>query len=142
LKTMDPLRSYKETQIKTATPGKLILMLYDGAIKNLNRALEDMNAQHSRYDRVSNSLIQAQDIIAELMVSLDFERGGDIAKSLFSLYVFMNRRLLDGNIKKEKAPLEEVKSLLTELRSAWAEVADRAGVGNGSMQGGGVNIAG
>ena len=139
---MDPLRSYKETQIKTATPGKLILMLYDGAIKNLNRALEDMNAQHSRYDRVSNSLIQAQDIIAELMVSLDFERGGDIAKSLFSLYVFMNRRLLDGNIKKEKAPLEEVKSLLTELRSAWAEVAYKAGVGNGSMQGGGVNIAG
>jgi len=139
---MNPLRSYKETQIKTATPGKLILMMYDGAIKNLNQALQDMDDEHRRYDSISNSLIKAQDIIAELMISLDFERGGEIAKNLFGLYVFMNRRLLDGNIKKEKAPLEEVKTLLIELRAAWAEVADKAGVSAGSNQRRGVNIAG
>jgi flagellar protein FliS len=139
---MNPLRSYKETQIKTATPGKLILMMYDGAIKNLNQALQDMNNEHLRYDSISNSLIKAQDIIAELMISLDFDRGGEIAKNLFGLYVFMNRRLLDGNIKKDKAPLEEVKTLLMELRGAWAEVADKAGVSAGSNQSRGVNIAG
>lgn len=138
---MNPLRSYKETQIKTATPGKLILMLYDGAIRHLNQALEDLSKEH-RYDSISNSLIRTQDIIAELMISLDFDRGGEIAKNLFSLYVFMNRRLLDGNISKDKAPLEEVKTLLTELRGAWAEVADKAGVSTGTTQGGGVNIAG
>jgi len=141
LNTMNPLRSYKETQIKTATPGKLILMLYDGAIRHLNQALEDLSKEH-RYDSISNSLIRTQDIIAELMISLDFDRGGEIAKNLFSLYVFMNRRLLDGNISKDKAPLEEVKTLLTELRGAWAEVADKAGVSTGTTQGGGVNIAG
>lgn len=139
---MNPLRSYKETQIKTATPGKLILMMYDGAIKNLNQALQDMEDEHRRYDSISNSLIKAQDIIAELMISLDFERGGEIAKNLFGLYVFMNRRLLDGNIKKDKAPLEEVRTLLMELRGAWAEVADKAGVSAGSNQTRGVNIAG
>ena len=139
---MNPLRSYKETQIKTATPGKLILMMYDGAIKNLNQALQDMDNEHRRYDSISNSLIKAQDIIAELMISLDFERGGEIAKNLFGLYVFMNRRLLDGNIKKDKAPLEEVKALLIELRGAWAEVADKAGISTGSSQSRGVNIAG
>ena len=139
---MNPLRSYKETQIKTATPGKLILMLYDGAIKHLNQALQDMDNQHRRYDSISNCLIKAQDIIAELMISLDFERGGEIAKNLFSLYVFMNRRLLDGNIKKDRAPVEEVRTLLSELRGAWAEVADKAGVSVGSNQGRGVNIAG
>jgi len=139
---MNPLRSYKETQIKTATPGKLILMMYDGAIKNLNQALQDMDDEHQRYDSISNSLIKAQDIIAELMISLDFERGGEIAKNLFGLYVFMNRRLLDGNIKKDKAPLEEVRTLLMELRGAWAEVADKAGVPAGSNQTRGVNIAG
>jgi flagellar protein FliS len=139
---MNPLRSYKETQIKTATPGKLILMMYDGAIKNLNQALQDMDNEHRRYDSISNSLIKAQDIIAELMISLDFERGGEIAKNLFGLYVFMNRRLLDGNIKKDKAPLEEVKTLLIELRGAWAEVADKAGISTGSSQSRGVNIAG
>jgi len=138
---MNPLRSYKETQIKTATPGKLILMLYDGAIRHLNQALEDLSKEH-RYDSISNSLIRTQDIIAELMISLDFDRGGEIAKNLFGLYVFMNRRLLDGNISKDKAPLEEVKTLLTELRGAWAEVADKAGVSTGTTQGGGVNIAG
>jgi flagellar protein FliS len=139
---MNPIRSYKETQIKTATPGKLILMMYDGAIKNLNQALQDMEDEHRRYDSISNSLIKAQDIIAELMISLDFDRGGEIAKNLFGLYVFMNRRLLDGNIKKDKAPLEEVRKLLMELRSAWAEVADKAGVSAGSNQSRGVNIAG
>jgi flagellar protein FliS len=139
---MNPLRSYKETQIKTATPGKLILMMYDGAIKNLNQALQDMDDEHRRYDSISNSLIKAQDIIAELMISLDFERGGEIAKNLFGLYVFMNRRLLDGNIKKDKTPLEEVKTLLIELRGAWAEAADKAGVPAGFRQSRGVNIAG
>ena len=139
---MNPLRSYKETQIKTATPGKLILMLYDGAIRHLNQALQDMDNEHRRYDSISNSLIKAQDIIAELMISLDFERGGEIAKNLFGLYVFMNRRLLDGNIMKDKTPLEEVKTLLIELRGAWAEVADKAGVSVESSPNRGVNIAG
>jgi flagellar protein FliS len=139
---MNPLRSYKETQIKTATPGKLILMMYDGAIKNLNQALQDMDDEHRRYDSISNSLIKAQDIIAELMISLDFDRGGEIAKNLFGLYVFMNRRLLDGNIQKDKGPLEEVKTLLMELRGAWAEVADKPGVHTGSGQSRGINIAG
>jgi flagellar protein FliS len=142
LNTMNPLRSYKETQIKTATPGKLILMMYDGAIKHLNQALQDLDNEHRRYDSISNSLIKAQDIIAELMISLDFERGGEIAKNLFGLYVFMNRRLLDGNIKKDRAPLEEVRTLLTELRGAWAEIADKAGAPAGSNQIRGVNIAG
>ena len=142
MKTMNPLRSYKETQIKTATPGKLILMLYDGAIRHLNQALQDMNEEHRRYESISNCLIKAQDIIAELMISLDFERGGEIAKSLFGLYVFMNRRLLDANIKKDRTSVEEVKNLLSELRSAWAEVADKAGVSVDTSRGGGVNIAG
>ena len=139
---MNPLRSYKETQIKTATPGKLILMMYDGAIRHLNQALQEMDDEHRRYDSISNSLIKAQDIIAELMISLDFERGGEIAKNLFGLYVFMNRRLLDGNIKKDRTPLEEVKTLLIELRGAWAEVADKAGASVISGQNRGVNIAG
>jgi len=142
LNTMNPLRSYRETQIKTATPGKLVLMLYDGAIRHLNQALQDMREENRRYDSISNSLIKAQDIITELMISLDFDRGGEIAKNLFGLYVFMNRRLLDGNIRKDSAPVEEVKTLLSELRGAWAEVADKAGVSVESNRSSGVNIAG
>jgi len=139
---MNPLRSYKETQIKTAAQGKLILMLYDGAIKFLNLALESLGSQHRRFDTVSANLIRSQDIITELMVSLDFDRGGEIAKALFSLYLYMNRRILDGNIRKEAQPLEEVRTILADLREAWASIADKAPAESPSAEGGGVNIAG
>lgn len=139
---MDPLKSYKETQIKTATQGKLILMLYDSAVKNINLSLEDLNEEPVRYDKLSNQIIKAQEIVTELMVSLDFEKGGEIAKNLFSLYMYMNRKLLDANINKDKRPLEEVKKLLQELRAAWTEVADKKGLEGRSGEAGGVNIAG
>jgi flagellar protein FliS len=142
LSRTDPLRSYKETQIKTATPGKLVVMLYDGAVKHLSLALEGLNSRHRSYDRVSEQLVRAQDIITELMVSLDFERGGEIAKSLFNLYMWMNRQLLDGNIRKDTAPLESVRSVLQELRAAWAELAEKAGAQAPARSAGGVNIAG
>ena len=139
---IDPLRSYKETQIKTATPGKLVVMLYDGAVKHLSLALESMDSRHHSYDRVSEQLVRTQDIITELMVSLDFEHGGEIARNLFNLYMWMNRQLLDGNIRKDVAPLESVRKVLLELRSAWAELADKSGTDAGGRKAGGVNLAG
>ncbi len=138
----DPLRSYKETQIKTATPGKLVLMMYDGAVKHLSLALESMGSRHHSYDRASEHLIRTQDIITELMVSLDFDNGGEIARGLFNLYMWMNRQLLDGNIRKDLAPLESVRKILLELRSAWAELAEKSGTEGGPRRTTGVNIAG
>jgi flagellar protein FliS len=138
----DPLRSYKETQIKTATPARLVVMLYDGALKYLALAMEALAARHQRYDRVSECLVRAQDIITELMASLDFDQGRDIARSLFNLYLWMNRQILEGNITKSSVPLEQVKKLLTELRAVWAEVADKPGLESVPRAAGGVNIAG
>ncbi len=139
---IDQLKSYKETKIKTANQGKLIVMLYDGAIKYLNLALDSMDETDKHYDEISNNIIKVQDIVTELMVSLDFERGGEISKNLFSLYVFMNRQLLEANVRKSINPLGEVKALLLELRSAWAEVSERRDLESRTGQGGGVNIAG
>lgn len=142
MKRIDQLKSYKEIQIKTANQGKLIVMLYDGAIKYLNLALDSMDETDKHYDEISNNIIKVQDIVTELMVSLDFERGGEISKNLLSLYVFMNRQLLEANIQKSINPLGEVKALLLELRSAWAEVSERRDLESRTGQGGGVNIAG
>jgi flagellar protein FliS len=142
LTNRNPLKTYKETQIKTATQGKLILMLYDGAIRNLNSALENMKQEHRAYDVTNNYLVKTQDIITELMVSLDFEKGGEIAKNLFNLYVFMNRQLLEGNISKDQQPLLEVRKLLTDLRAVWAEVVTKKGVTKSVGAAGGINIAG
>ena len=138
----DVLKNYRETQIKTANQGRLVVMLYDGAIRFINQALDGLLEERRKVDRISNDILKAQDIVAELMVSLDFDRGGQIAHNLFSLYMYMNRRLLDANISKETIPLNEVRSLLTELRSAWAEVAERRGVEQAVGGAGGVNLAG
>ena len=136
----NPLEAYRQTQIKTAGQGQLIMMLYDGAIRSIDSAVESLAAPQRKFDAVNRGIIKAQDIIGELMASLDLERGGDIAKNLFSLYLFMNRQLLEGNLRKEPEPLVSVRDMLSELREAWAQVArgsSAAGTG-----GGGVDIAG
>ena len=138
----NPLETYRETQIRTASQGKLIVMLYDGAIRNINLALESLKEKPRKLDKISNYIIKAQDIITELIVSLDFEKGGEIAKNLFSLYVFMNRQLLDANITKKNKPLEDVKRLLADLREAWVEIAKKGTGMNNGKGSEGVNIAG
>ena len=142
MKAYDPLNAYKETQIKTANQIRLIVMLYDGAIRHVNLALDALQEGHRRYDVINNHLISAQDILSELMASLDFEKGGAIAKNLFSLYSFMNRRLLDGNLRKDPAPLAEVKKMLGDLREAWEELSTRKGLEENAAPATGVNIAG
>ena len=139
----NPLKAYREIQIKTATPARLIIMLYDGAVKSLNIAIEILEKKEHKLDIVSNNVIKAQDIISELMVSLDFEKGGEIAKDLFNIYMYMNRELLSGNIKKEIEPLKNVRKFLMDLREAWNEIADKTySEVKTAGHGGSVNIAG
>lgn len=138
----DPVNTYKEIQIKTANQIRLIVMLYDGAIRHVNLAIDAFGKGHHRYDVINNHLIAAQDILSELMASLDFEKGGVLAKNLFSLYSFMNRRLLDGNLQKDPAPLAEVKKMLGDLREAWDEISTRKGLEENATPVSGVNIAG
>ncbi len=142
MKAHDPLNAYQETQIKTANQIRLIVMLYDGAIRHINLAVDAFTEGHRRYDAINRHVIAAQDILSELMASLDFEQGGVLAKNLFSLYSFMNRRLLEGNLKKDPAPLTEVKKLLGDLRDAWDEISNRKGLEETTSPATGVNIAG
>ena len=136
----DPVQTYKEIQIKTANQIRLIIMLYDGAIRRLNLALECFAEKHRRYDQVNAHLVAAQDIVAELSASLDFQKGGTIAKNLFSLYGFMNRQLLEANLRKTDKPLLDVRRMLLELRGAWAQVAGKAAAKDGAVSR--VDIAG
>ena len=139
--SINPYRAYRETQIKTASQGKLIVMLYDEAIRQVDAAIACMERDDSALEPISNALIKAQDLVTELMVSLDFERGGDIAQGLFSLYMYFNQQLVDANIKKEPQPLREVLRMLTELRTAWAQISGTSPPGDDSPKSG-VNIAG
>jgi flagellar protein FliS len=138
----DPVQTYREIQIKTANQIRLIVMLYDGAIRHVNLALDLFAEGHRRYDAINGHLVAAQDILSELMASLDFERGGTLAKNLFSIYTFMNRQLLEGNLKKDPASLVEVKKLLIDLRDAWDEISTKKGLEGQAAPATGVNIAG
>ncbi len=119
----NPYDQYKQTEINTANQGKLIVMLYDGAIKFLNIAHENMNPK--TYDIVNSNILKAQDIITELLLSLNTKDGGEISNSLFNLYIYFKKRLLEANIQKDTAIIDEVVGHLKELRDAWNKIASR-----------------
>jgi len=111
------LNHYQTNQVLTAKKSKLILMMYDGAIRF---ARESINKIHSK-DIAARSVYirKTQDIILELMNSLDMENGGEVASNLSKLYLFMNRNLTMANIKGEEKYIEDIVKILVELRDAW-----------------------
>jgi len=142
------ISTYRETRVKTASQGQLVMMLYDEAIKCLDRGLELLSLDTEgkknpgNIEKISKAILKTQEIITELIVSLDFEQGGDIAKSLFSLYTWFNKELFEANIKHDIHRLTAVRNQLNELRSAWAEITAKNipnSVGKSVV---GVNIAG
>jgi len=117
----NPFNEYKKTQIATANQGKLIVMLYDGAIKFLNIAIDNMDPK--TYDVVNNNVIKAQDIITELLLSLNMKDGGEISQNLFNLYLYFKKALLEANMKKDASIIQGVVKLLKELRDAWDKIS-------------------
>jgi flagellar protein FliS len=124
----NPFQAYRRTQIETASKEQLLLMLYDGAIHYLKRAKMKMQEPPSEASLTekTNLILKAQDIILELMSALDMENGGELTKQLFRLYEYMNYRLNQANIRREIPAIEEVVTLLSDLRATWDEAIQRA----------------
>ena len=123
----NPWKSYHKVATQTASPGQLVLMLYDGAIRFLDRslagfALDDPAEFNSS---ISNNILRAQAIINELNSSLDMEKGGDISVNLRQLYTYFDRRMTESNIRKEQEGIREVIERLTVLRDAWSTMLSR-----------------
>ena len=111
---------YQTNQVVTASPKKLVIMLYDGAIKNLR--LAELSLNEKNIENSNKYLTKTQAIITEFMSTLNFEDGGDVAKNLYQLYEYMNRRLIRANIDKDVEPIIEVKKYLEELRDTWTQI--------------------
>ncbi len=118
-------QTYRANAVLTASPGQLVLMLYDGALKSLaiardafTRPVEDPR----RIEVINTHLLKAQTILAELQGGLNMEAGGEFARTLDRLYDYHNRRLLEANLRKQVEPVIEVERLVRELRDAWAEM--------------------
>lgn len=111
-----------ETGVIAASPHKLIVMLYDGAIVALSNAAQHL--KNGDFAAKGHSISKAIAIIENgLRASLDKKAGGEIAVSLDALYEYMNSRLLQANLKNEVEGLQEVQGLLRDLKSAWEAIS-------------------
>jgi flagellar secretion chaperone FliS len=113
---VNPYEQYRRMQVETASQGKLIIMLYEGAIKNLHlaqRCMESKNINGSH-----TSLMKAQRIIQELNNTLNMD-AGQIAQDLRNLYLYMLDRLAKANMEKSSVIVDEVLGLLAELKIGW-----------------------
>jgi flagellar protein FliS len=115
---------YQSMNVSTASPMDLVIMLYDECVKTLDRAdaAFDLSGPAS-IEAISNHLLHAEDILTELTVSLDYEKGGDIATHLHRLYDFMIAHISEANVRKERNRIHEVRRMLLDLREAWVQVA-------------------
>jgi flagellar secretion chaperone FliS len=123
-------RTYRSNAVLTASPGQLVLMLFDGALKALAIARDAMSRPENdmrRIEVVNHQLQKAQAILSELQSGLNFEAGGEVAKTLDRLYDYYNRRLFEANLRKQIDPVIEVEKMLGELRSGWAEMLSKQG---------------
>ena len=132
--------AYRKASVNTLDQNKLIVMLYDGAIKQSGFALEHI--KKNDIEKAHNALVKAKNIVAELMSSLNMEKGGEVAKNLKSLYAFMFSQLIEANMNKESRPVVTVIGLLKELREAWVHIGNtgkQSQVSGGRPQQGNMN---
>ncbi|PNR96049.1 flagellar export chaperone FliS [Petrotoga olearia] len=111
---------YFENSIKTASPAKLVELLYQNSIERINKAIKSI--ENKNLSEANKQIIRVEDIVTELNVSLNLEKGGEVAKNLRALYNYMYQRLLESNTKKDIEILKEVRSLLQELLDTWKEL--------------------
>jgi flagellar protein FliS len=118
-----------ETSVISASPHKLIVLLYDGALAAIKSAANHMAA--GRIAEKGEAIGKALDIINNgLRASLDKKGGGEIAANLDALYVYMAQRLLTASVQNKTAMLEEVQSLLADLRDAWTQIGEKPAPAN------------
>jgi flagellar protein FliS len=117
-------RSYQKIAAETASPAQLVLMLFDGAIDFLEKALAGFaHDDPLEFNRtINNNILRAQGIVQELNVVLDMDGGGELSRHLRRLYDYCDWRLQDANLKKHPDSIRDVLRRLTVLRDSWAEM--------------------
>lgn len=113
--------AYKDAAILTASPAQLVVMLYDGAVRFLRQAA--VLLEEGDLPKANARMQRGEAIVQELLDTLDFDQGGDVATNLRDLYLFYLRHLSEARIKREPAMVLQVARQLGELRESWSELA-------------------
>jgi flagellar protein FliS len=124
MRQTDAWKSYRQVATQTASPGQLVLMLYDGAIRFLQRALTGFGIDDPAEcnSTINNNVLKTQAILGELDSSLNLEAGGELARHLRQVYLYLDWRLTESNTRKEAEGIQEAIGKLTLLRDAWAQM--------------------
>jgi flagellar protein FliS len=118
----NPYQAYQKTQVMTSRPDKILLLLYEGAIRFTKMAA--LKIREKNIPEKGKYISKALGILSELMNTLDHEKGGHLASDLENLYMFMMDKLIDANIKNSAEECEAVERLLTTLYGAWKDVIE------------------
>lgn len=147
---MNPnVASYKKAAILSASPERLILMLFDGALDAMKRAKMGFQVESikERNEKISNNLIKAQNIFSELQRSLRMDKKNEFSERMYGLYDFYTLKLNEANFKKIEEPIDTVIKLFSDVRDAWAEMlskqtmkAEVVGRNQASGVGGGLSL--
>ncbi len=130
--------AYKKASVTTASQGELIVLLYEGAVKRLSSATalfdESGKLPVQHIEEFSGHVLKAQEIITELQVSLDMEKGGEIATNLMALYVYFNQELMSANISKNKEKIDFVLNMMSQLADSWRQAANTTSTAPAQVQ--------
>lgn len=126
---MKAWQSYRQVATQTASPGQVVLMLYNGIIRFLEQARLGFGLDDPKEfnETINNNIQRAQAIINEMNLSLNLAEGGEFAERMRGLYDYLDRRLQEANISKTEPPIAEVLKHVTVLRDAWAEMLQQGG---------------
>lgn len=122
----DPLSAYKSTHVETASKEKILLMLYDELIGDVHKARGAL--ENGEKQAAHDNLLHAQEIVTELISTLDMDAGGEIAEELYSLYDYVLHNLIQANVENDPTRLDDVLPVLEDLKEAWDEVINEEGM--------------
>jgi flagellar protein FliS len=117
----NPYQQYRATRVETAGQVDLVVMLYQGAVRFIRLGIEAID--QGDHKATHTHLLRAQDILVELLGSLNRDAGGQIAVQLASVYDYCYRRLVLANVRKDTAPAREVLAIIRDLGGAWQQIA-------------------
>lgn len=113
------VKQYQKNEVETATPEKILILLYDGAIQFLNKAKIAM--EQKNIPEIHNNIIGCENIILEFINTVDVENGGDFALRIKALYEYFYNTLVQANLKKDVTKVDEILKHLIELRATWKQ---------------------
>ncbi len=115
----DPYQTYRRTQVMTASPERLVSLMYEGAIRHLHDAQRTSESQN--WQGFRDSLYKTQCIVDELVMSLDHDQGGEISRNLQALYLYVKSVLINASVGADWEPAEPALTVMTDLKEAWEQ---------------------